>query len=115
MISEIDATVRSIRKARDQARASSSHHIGSVTTGIAGNHIKSYNGNASINIENDEVTEEDKEKVIQNASDISIPGDQEILHRIPQYYNIDEQTFLQCFSQVYLFLPLIQLRSEFHH
>ena len=36
-------------------------------------------------------TEEDKEKVIQNASDISIPSDQEILHRIPQYYNIDEQ------------------------
>ena len=91
VISEIDATVRSIRKARDQARASSSHHIGSVTTGIAGNHIKSYNGNASINIENDEVTEEDKDKVIQNASDIDIPSDQEILHRIPQYYNIDGQ------------------------
>ena len=29
--------------------------------------------------------EEDKEQVITSASDISIPADQEILHRIPQY------------------------------
>jgi cell division protein FtsA len=63
----------------------------SVTTGIAGNHIQSYNGNASITILNDEVTEEDKENVITSASDISIPADQEILHRIPQYYTIDGQ------------------------
>ena len=63
----------------------------SVTTGIAGNHIQSYNGNAAISILNDEVTQEDKEQVITSASDISIPADQEILHRIPQYYTIDGQ------------------------
>ena len=91
VISEISTTVSSIRKAKEQARIMSSYSIGSVITGIAGNHIQSYNGNAAINIMNDEVTEEDKEKVIQNASDIQIPNDQEILHRIPQYFNIDGQ------------------------
>ena len=37
------------------------------------------------------MTQEDKEQVITSASDISIPADQEILHRIPQYYTIDGQ------------------------
>ncbi len=91
VISEIDATVSSIRKAKDQARAMTNCKFTSVTTGIAGNHIQSYNGNAAISILNDEVTEEDKEQVITSASDISIPADQEILHRIPQYYTIDGQ------------------------
>jgi cell division protein FtsA len=91
VISEIDATVNSIRKAKDQARAMTNCKFTSVTTGIAGNHIQSYNGNAAISILNDEVTEEDKEQVISSASDISIPADQEILHRIPQYYTIDGQ------------------------
>ena len=91
VISEIDATVNSIRKAKDQARAMTNCKFTSVTTGIAGNHIQSYNGNAAISILNDEVTEEDKEQVLTSASDISIPADQEILHRIPQYYTIDGQ------------------------
>ena len=91
VISEIDATVSSIRKAKDQARAMTNCKFTSVTTGIAGNHIQSYNGNAAISILNDEVTQEDKEQVITSASDISIPADQEILHRIPQYYTIDGQ------------------------
>ena len=91
VISEIDATVNSIRKAKDQARAMTNCKFTSVTTGIAGNHIQSYNGNAAISILNDEVTEEDKDQVITSASDISIPADQEILHRIPQYYTIDGQ------------------------
>ena len=91
VISEIDATVASIRKAKDKAKAMTNCKFTSVTTGIAGNHIQSYNGNAAINILNDEVTEEDKQKVIHNASDISIPADQEILHRIPQYFTIDGQ------------------------
>ena len=44
VISEIDATVKSIRKAKDQARAMTNCKFSSVTTGIAGNHIQSYNG-----------------------------------------------------------------------
>ena len=91
VISEIDTTVMSIRKAKDKAKAMTNCKFNTVTTGIAGNHIQSYNGNAAINIMNDEVTEEDKAKVIQNASDIDIPPDQEILHRIPQYFTIDGQ------------------------
>lgn len=91
VISEIDTTVKSIRKAKDQARAMTNCKFTKVITGIAGNHIQSYNGNAAINVLNDEVTQEDKDKVIASASDISIPPDQEILHRIPQYFTIDGQ------------------------
>ena len=91
VISEIDATVKSIRKAKNQARAMTNCKFTKVITGIAGNHIQSYNGNAANNILNDEVTQEDKDNVIASASDINIPADQEILHRIPQYFTIDGQ------------------------
>ena len=92
IISEIEATVSSVRRAKEKASSMSSCNIESVTTGIAGNHIQSYNGNGAINIMNDEVTQEDKDKVIGNAKNIQIPKDQEILHVIPQYFTIDGQT-----------------------
>ena len=53
VISEIDATVSSVRRAKEKASSMSSCNIESVTTGIAGNHIQSYNGNGAINIMND--------------------------------------------------------------
>ena len=92
IISEIDATVSSVRRAKEKASSMSSCNIGSVTTGIAGSHIQSYNGNGAVNILNDEVTEEDKEQVLNNAQNIQIPKDQEILHVIEQYYTIDGQS-----------------------
>ena len=92
VISEIDATVSSIRRAKEKASSMSTCNIQSVTTGIAGNHIQSYNGNGAVNILNDEVTSEDKEKVLNNAQNIQIPKDQEILHTIEQHYAIDGQS-----------------------
>ena len=92
VISEIDATVSSIRRAKEKASSMSTCNIQSVTTGIAGNHIQSYNGNGAVNILNDEVTSEDKEKVLNNAQNIQIPKDQEILHSIEQHYTIDGQS-----------------------
>ncbi len=92
IISEIDATVSSIRRAKEKASSMSTCNIQSVTTGIAGNHIQSYNGTGAVNILNDEVTPEDKEKVLNNAQNIQIPKDQEILHSIEQHYTIDGQS-----------------------
>ena len=91
IISDIDTTVSSIRRAKDKASLMSNCNIQSVTTGIAGNHIQSYNGNGAVNILNDEVTEEDKQKVLINAQNIQIPNDQEILHAIEQHFTIDGQ------------------------
>ena len=92
IISDIDTTVSSIRRAKDKASLMSNCNIQSVTTGIAGNHIQSYNGNGAVNILNDEVTEEDKQKVLTNAQNIQIPKDQEILHAIEQHFTIDGQS-----------------------
>ena len=91
VVSEINSTVTSIKRAKDKAANMSGNKIESVITGIAGDHIKSYNGNAEVNILNDEVTIDDKEKVIDMAADMDIPSDQEILHIIPQYFSIDGQ------------------------
>ena len=92
IISDIDTTVSSVRRAKDKASLMSNCNIQSVTTGIAGNHIQSYNGNGAVNILNDEVTEDDKQKVLTNAQNIQIPKDQEILHAIEQHFTIDGQS-----------------------
>ena len=92
VVSEIDSTVASIKRAKNKATNMSGNKIESVITGIAGDHIRSYNGNAEVNILNDEVTIDDKEKVIDMAADMDIPPDQEVLHVIPQYFSIDGQT-----------------------
>ena len=91
VVSEINSTVASIKRAKDKAANMSGNKIESVITGIAGDHVKSYNGNAEVNILNDEVTIDDKEKLIDMAADMDIPPDQEILHIIPQYFSIDGQ------------------------
>ena len=91
VISEIQTTVSSIRRAVSIARSTSGHAVESVTTGIAGTHIQCFSGKAAINIVNDEGTEEDKDTVVQNAQNIQIPNDQEVLHVIPQFYTIDGQ------------------------
>ncbi|MBS83350.1 MAG: cell division protein FtsA [Gammaproteobacteria bacterium] len=91
VISEIDTTVTSIKRATDTAAGMSKFAIKSVTTGISGKHIQSYNGNGILKIINETVTEEDKETVIDKAADIQIPSDQEILHVIEQDYTIDDQ------------------------
>ena len=68
VIAEIGTTVNSIRRAKDKASTMATIKFESVITGIAGSHIQSYNGNSDVNILNDEVTEEDKEKVIDNIA-----------------------------------------------
>ncbi len=91
VVVNIDSTVESIQRAIDEAERMSGYQAQSVYVGIAGSHIKSFNSNGMVAVRNQEVTEEDILRVIDAARTQAIPGDQKVLHILPQEYMIDNQ------------------------
>ncbi|HEY9017050.1 cell division protein FtsA [Thiomicrospira sp.] len=91
VVVNIDSTVESIQRAIDEAERMSGYQAQTVYVGIAGSHIKSFNSNGMVAVRNQEVTEEDIQRVIDAARTQAIPGDQKVLHILPQEYIIDNQ------------------------
>ncbi|OUW00280.1 MAG: cell division protein FtsA [Betaproteobacteria bacterium TMED156] len=91
VVVNIDSTVNSIRKAIEEAELMSDCKIETVTTGIAGSHIRSFNSTGMVAIRDAEVMKNDVDRVIETATAINIPSDQQILHVIPQEFIIDGQ------------------------
>lgn len=91
VVVNIDSTVESIQRAVEAAEKMSGYTANSVYVGIAGSHIKSFNSNGMVGIRNQEVTEEDIQRVIDAARTQAIPGDQKLLHILPQEYIVDNQ------------------------
>lgn len=91
VVVNIDSTVESIQRAIDAAEKMSDYQAHSVYVGIAGSHIKSFNSNGMVAVRHQEVTEDDIKRVIDAARTQAIPGDQKVLHILPQEYIIDNQ------------------------
>ena len=91
VVINIDSTVNSIRVAVEEAELMSDCKIETVTTGIAGSHIRSFNSTGMVAIRDAEVSQNDVDRVIETATAINIPSDQQILHVIPQEFIIDGQ------------------------
>ncbi len=91
VVVNIEATVESIQRAIDEAERMSGCTAKSVYVGVAGNHISSFNSNGMVAISQQEVQQEDVERVIDAAKTLAIPGDQEVLHILPQEFMIDNQ------------------------
>jgi cell division protein FtsA len=91
VVINIESTVQSIKKAVEEAELMADCHITSVYVGIAGGHIKGINSHGVIAVKNKEITEKDKNRVIDAASAVAMPMDREIIHVIPQEYIVDDQ------------------------
>lgn len=91
VVIDIDATVDSIRKTIDDAELMAGCEINSVYAGIAGGHIEARNEIGMVAIKDDEVKPGDIKRVIEQAQAIAIPADREVIHVIPQEYEIDGQ------------------------
>lgn len=91
MVVNIDATVAAIQRSLGDAELMADCKIREVYTGIAGGHIKSSNANGMVKIKDKEVAQADIDRVIETASSISLPGDQQMLHILEQEFNIDGQ------------------------
>ena len=89
----IEQTIASIKKSIADAERMAGVEVTSAFAGVAGGHIKGLNsrGVIAVSRRDKEITEEDRERVIEAAQAIAIPMDREIIHVIPQEYIVDDQ------------------------
>ncbi len=91
VVVNIESTVHSIQRAVEEAELMAGCKILSVTVGIAGSHIDSMNSHGIVAIRDQEVLQQDLDRVIDAARAVAIPADQKILHILPQEYVIDKE------------------------
>jgi cell division protein FtsA len=91
VVVNIESTVQSIQRAVEEAELMAGCQIHSVYAGIAGSHIRSLNSHGTVAIRDKEVTQGDVDRVLDAAKAVHFPGDQQLLHVLPQEYIIDNQ------------------------
>ncbi len=93
VVTNIEKTVRSIQMAVQDAEAQSGVKISSVTVGIAGDHIQSFQsrGVVSISHADNEITQNDVDRLIEDTKRVALPSDRKIIHVIPQQFIVDGQ------------------------
>ncbi len=89
VVVNIEQTTQSIRHAVGEAEMMSGCRVQSVYAGISGKHVKAHNSQGIVAIRNREVSEQDKERVIDAARAVPIPNDQKVLHVVPQEWSVD--------------------------
>jgi cell division protein FtsA len=91
VVINIEATVKSVKRAIEEAELMAGCEIHTVFTTISGGHIKAFNSHGIVAVKNKEVTQRDLERVIDAARAVAIPMDRDVLHVLPQDYIIDDQ------------------------
>lgn len=93
VVTNIDKTVRSIQSAVAEAESRSGIKIQSVIVGIAGDHIQSFQSRGVIAISRpeNEITQADVHRLIEDTKRVALPSDRRIIHVIPQEFIIDGQ------------------------
>ena len=90
IVSDIEETTRSIRKAMEDAERMAGIRIDSVYAGIAGEHVRAMTSTGIVAVNGDEITRSDVNRANEVARAQPIPGDRELLHAIPQEYTVDK-------------------------
>ncbi len=96
----IEATVRAITDAVEEAEKMAGHEIKNCCVAIGGSQIDGFNSKGQVAVtvkgrdstgDNKEIDQNDINRVIEAARNIKIPPDRCILHVIPQSYTVDGQ------------------------
>ncbi len=89
MVVDANLAADSIKKAVRSAEDAAGIRIRSAVVGIAGGHIKGFNGFGAVGVKNRLVREEDVDRLMDSASAVCVPVDREILHVIPAGFRLD--------------------------
>jgi cell division protein FtsA len=111
VVSNIDKTVQAIKEAVAEASAKSNVDIKRVHVGIAGAHISSiqHRGMLIRNNGDDEITQEDLQKLEQDMYKLAVrPGDK-IIHVLPQDYTVDDEPNMEPIG-----MAGVKLEGNFH-
>jgi len=89
VVVDVARTIESIKRAVKEAELMSGHAIETAYIGISGGHIKSINSNGAVPIKSGQVKTSDLENALAAAKAVQIAKGQQILHVLPQYFQID--------------------------
>jgi cell division protein FtsA len=94
VVINFEEAVKSIQLAVQEAQLTAGVKIDEAYVGIAGEHLHSVNsrGVVAVSHAGQEVTLEDKERVMHAAKAIVLPGDRKVIHTLPQEFIVDNQT-----------------------
>ena len=98
VVVNIEATLRAVSAAIEDAEIMSGLEVSDCWTGIGGNHINGFNSRGVVGVSGKrrdaserEIGQEDIDRVIEAAKAVVIPTDRQILEVIPQSYKVDDQ------------------------
>ncbi|MGB0165397.1 MAG: cell division protein FtsA [Luteibaculum sp.] len=93
VVSNIAQAVQSIQQAVEQAEKKAQVQINNVLVGIAGQHIKSHQhrGQITLNSYEEEITETDVDRLIEDMYKLVMLPGEEIIHALPQEYIVDHE------------------------
>ena len=92
VVSDIEETTRSIRKAMQDAERMAGAQVENVYAGIAGEHVQAMTSTGIVAVNGEEISRADVERAHAVARAQAIPTDRELLHAIPQEYTVDKNT-----------------------
>lgn len=94
VVLNIDETVGAIQTVLNDVQQKTGLTLSDVFVGIAGQHIKSIRNRGYINRDSydDEITNDDVKRLIEDAHKIPIDIGEEIIHVLPQNYIVDSET-----------------------
>ncbi len=92
-VANIDAIVKAVNKAIEEAENMAGIDVKEVFVGIAGRHIRSIQGHGILPIARSasEITQVEVNRVIEQASMIPMPADRQIIEVIPREFTVDDQ------------------------
>ena len=98
VVVNIEATLRAVAAAVEDAEMMSGLEVSDCWTGIGGNHINGINSRGVVGVSGKkketrerEIDQGDIDRVIEAAKAVVIPTDRQILEVIPQNYKVDDQ------------------------
>jgi cell division protein FtsA len=90
IVSDIEETTRSIKKAVEDAERMSGTKIDTIFAGIAGEHVRAMISKGIVAVNGDEISKADVDRANDVARAQPVPQDRELLHAIPQEYSVDK-------------------------
>src|ERR671923_678315 len=92
IVSDIEETTRSIRKALQDAERMAGTQVHDLYAGIAGEHVQAMTSKGIVAVSGDEIVKQDIDRASEVARAQAIPQDRELLHAIPQEYTVDRDS-----------------------
>jgi cell division protein FtsA len=91
VVVNIESTMHAIKAAIEQAETMAGVAIGTVYAGIAGSHVRGLNQEGVAAISAREVSQDDVDRVLEQAKAIPLPSDRQVIHVLPQEFIVDDQ------------------------